>query len=102
MGEEQGGERLIVWFMEKAWNGCPQAQLSGSRLRDEEFKGLSMKRLVHKAKNHREARKWDIMQQIAMSPEERQRIASELKRRFYGSKNPDVRKWRSGKGRTIE
>jgi len=58
-------------------------------LRDEEFIELSMKRLIHKAKNHREAQKWDIVQQITMSPEERQRIANELKRRFYGSKNLD-------------
>ena len=54
-------------------------------------KDLSMKRTIHKAKNHREAHKWDIAQQITMRPEERQRIASELRRRFYGSKNPDVR-----------
>jgi hypothetical protein len=54
-------------------------------------KNRSMKRIIHKAKNHREAHNWDIAQQITMRPGERQRIASELKRRFYGSKNPDVR-----------
>jgi len=51
-----------------------------------------MKRLIHKAKNHREAQEWDIVQQIRMTTEERQRIANELKRRFYGSRNPDVRR----------
>jgi hypothetical protein len=35
-----------------------------------------------KAKNHREAHKWDIAQQITMRPEESQRIASELKKTF--------------------
>jgi Mn-dependent DtxR family transcriptional regulator len=54
-------------------------------------KNRSMKRIIRKAKNHREAHNWDIAQQVGMSPEERQKIASELKRRFYGSKNPDVR-----------
>lgn len=75
-------------------------------LRDVEFTELSMKRFIHKARNHAEARDWDIIQQIMMSPEERQRIAKELKRRFYacptpgaksgrrGSRNPDVRSQR--------
>jgi hypothetical protein len=91
MGEGEGGERLIEWFIGKAWDGWPQGRLCNGDLRDREFIGLLMKRIVHKAKSHREAHEWDIAQQIRMSPEERQRIASELKRRFYGSKNPDVR-----------
>jgi hypothetical protein len=51
-----------------------------------------MKRVMHKAKNHQEAEKWDIAQQLKMSPEERQRVAKELKARFYGNKAPDIRR----------
>jgi hypothetical protein len=50
-----------------------------------------MENIVHKAKNHKEAEAWDVTQQIMMSPEERQRIAGELKIRFYGKNSPDVR-----------
>jgi len=50
-----------------------------------------MKRIFHKAKNHREAEWWDIRQQISMSSDERQRIAKELKRKFFGMNNRDVR-----------
>ena len=51
----------------------------------------TMVRILNKAKNHREAEKWDIQQQVNMSPEERKQIALELKRRYYGSRVPDVR-----------
>jgi HEPN domain-containing protein len=50
-----------------------------------------MRRILNKAKNHREAEKWDIQQQVTMSPEERKQVALELKRRYYGSRVPDVR-----------
>ncbi|GAB4335082.1 MAG: hypothetical protein Kow0037_14430 [Calditrichia bacterium] len=52
-----------------------------------------MKRIVHKAKNYREAEEWDILQQVRMSPEERQKIALALKRKVYGSRNLDVREF---------
>jgi hypothetical protein len=51
-----------------------------------------MKRAVHKAKNYGEARKWDVLQQVMMSPEDRQQIAKELRRRFYGNRNPNIRR----------
>jgi hypothetical protein len=51
-----------------------------------------MERILHKAKNHKEAQQWDILQQINMSPEERQNIAKEFKKRFYGSNVRDIRK----------
>lgn len=44
-----------------------------------------MERVVNKAKNFREAEQWDILQQIAMTPEERQRAARELRVRVYGT-----------------
>jgi hypothetical protein len=50
-----------------------------------------MKRILHKAKNHRAAAKWDVLQQVRMTPHERQAIAKELKKRFFGRTVPDVR-----------
>jgi hypothetical protein len=50
-----------------------------------------MKRVFNKAANHKEAEKWDIKQQINMTIKQRQKIAYELKKRFYGSNSPDVR-----------
>ena len=50
-----------------------------------------IKRVVHKAKNFQEAEEWDILQNIRMTPEERQAAAKELKIRVYGKKTPDVR-----------
>jgi hypothetical protein len=50
-----------------------------------------MDRTFNKAKNFKEAEEWDIKQQINMTPRQRQKIAKELKRRYYGSNPPDVR-----------
>jgi hypothetical protein len=50
-----------------------------------------IKRVVHKAKNFQEAEEWDILQNIRMTPEERQAAAKELRIRFYGENVPDVR-----------
>ncbi|MFP8490313.1 hypothetical protein ACKGJO_14625 [Gracilimonas sp. Q87] len=50
-----------------------------------------MKRIVHIAKSHKEAREWDIKQSISMTADERQAIAKELKNRVYGKEVPDVR-----------
>jgi len=50
-----------------------------------------MERILNKAKNNKEAEKWDILQQIKMSPNERMNIAKELKKKFYGNHPPDVR-----------
>lgn len=46
---------------------------------------------VHIARSHAEAADWDVRQQLAMTPDERQAAARELKRRVYGSDAPDVR-----------
>lgn len=53
-----------------------------------------MQRVFHKAKNNKEARQRDIIQQIRMTPEERQQAAKELKKRFYGDNFPDIRRKR--------
>jgi hypothetical protein len=44
-----------------------------------------MERVINKAKNFREAERWDILQQIMMTAEERQRVAQELRNRVYGT-----------------
>jgi hypothetical protein len=49
------------------------------------------KRIVHKSKSFAEAEKWDILQHISMTYEERQKAAYELRRHFYGNNNPDVK-----------
>jgi hypothetical protein len=53
---------------------------------------MSMKRIVNKSKNHKEAEEWDIIQQINMTPEERQQAAKELKIRVYGNNVKSMRK----------
>ncbi len=37
------------------------------------------------------AKRWDILQQISLTPEQRQRAAKELKQRVFGKHAPDVR-----------
>jgi len=56
-----------------------------------------MERIVHKARDQAEARRWDIEQQRRMTPRERQRAARELKRRAYPGATRDVRDWHRSK-----
>lgn len=39
-----------------------------------------MERIFNKAENHKKAEQWDILQQARMSPEERMKVAKELKK----------------------
>ena len=50
-----------------------------------------MKRVVRKFKSFKEAEEADIQYYIQLTPEQRQKIASKLKIRFYGKNCPDVR-----------
>ncbi len=50
-----------------------------------------MERVVHKASNHEEARRWDIEQHTSMTPAERMRAARALKDRAYPPDAKDVR-----------
>lgn len=50
-----------------------------------------MERVFHKASSFKEAEEWEILQQIRLTPEQRQAIAAELKRRIFGENPPDVR-----------
>jgi hypothetical protein len=57
---------------------------------------LKASRTVNKSVGFREAREWDIQQEISMTPEQRQRAAKELKQRVFGRNAPDVRASHSG------
>lgn len=50
-----------------------------------------MERVVHIAHSFREAEEWDIKQQGAMSPQQRQTAAKMLKDRVYGKHCPDIK-----------
>lgn len=50
-----------------------------------------MERVVNKASSHEEARRWDIQQQLSMTPEQRLRAARELKDRAFPPEAKDVR-----------
>jgi hypothetical protein len=50
-----------------------------------------MERIGHIARGFDEARRWEIEQYRAMSPDERRAVAKALRDRFYGTDCPDVR-----------
>jgi len=52
-----------------------------------------MERVVHRASSHEEARRWDIEQNVSMTPEQRLRAARELKDRAFPAEAKDVRAW---------
>ncbi|MCX6554903.1 MAG: hypothetical protein NTZ12_07820 [Candidatus Aminicenantes bacterium] len=52
---------------------------------------LRLGRVVNKSMGFQQAREWEILQEITMTPEQRQRAAKALKERFYGKKALDVR-----------
>jgi hypothetical protein len=53
-----------------------------------------MERVYFKTKKFDEAEKQDILQYVRLTPDERQRIARELKERVYGKNVQDVREKR--------
>ncbi len=59
-----------------------------------------MKRVANISKNYQEASEWDIRQALSMTHEERQQAAAKLKKKVYGTDNPDVREWHRNKGET--
>ena len=50
-----------------------------------------MERIFNKSENFIEAEEWDILQEVQMTPDERQEAAKELAKRVYGTDTPDVR-----------
>jgi len=53
-----------------------------------------LERIVNIAKNCKEAEEYDFLQQASLTPEQRQEIAFELKKRVYDGKFIDIRKSR--------
>ena len=51
----------------------------------------NMERICKKSKSYKEAEEWDIKQQLAMTSEERQAAAKELRKRVYGPNPKDVK-----------
>jgi len=52
-----------------------------------------LERFAKKFKSFQEAEEWEILQQIKMTPAQRQEIAKDLRKRFYGKNNPDIREF---------
>lgn len=53
--------------------------------------------IVRIFKSFEDQEAWDIHYYAALGPEERQRIAGELRRKYYGKRPPRLRKVRSAK-----
>jgi dienelactone hydrolase len=53
--------------------------------------GMRLRRVVNVSHGFSQAREWEILQEISMTPAQRQRAAKALKERFYGKNRPDVR-----------
>ena len=56
-----------------------------------------MKRVFHKSKDFKEAEEWDIIQNVRLTPEKRQKAAAELKKRAFGKNVPAIRAVRKQK-----
>lgn len=52
-----------------------------------------MERVVKKSRSFRQADRWDVLQNISLSPQERIRIAHALRKRAYPTAAKDVREW---------
>lgn len=52
-----------------------------------------MKHIVHKSHNFNDAEKWDIQQQINMTPQQRMDAAKKIRERVYGKNSIDIREY---------
>lgn len=50
-----------------------------------------MERVFKKFRSFKQAEKWDILQHISMTPEQRQEAAAQIRKRAYGKSVLDVR-----------
>jgi hypothetical protein len=50
-----------------------------------------MKRIAYAARGFKDAERWDIEQNISMTPAQRQKASWQLKTRIFGRRRPDVR-----------
>jgi len=57
-----------------------------------------MERIIHKSKSFKQAEEWDISQHIGMTPDERQEVAAELRKRVYGKRAVDIRRLNATRG----
>jgi len=74
--------------MEKGKNGGPPEI---GMQDDTRSNSLRENRVVNVANGFREAREWEIQQELMMTPSQRQQAARAMKERFYGKNAPDVR-----------
>lgn len=75
-----------------ALNSHLLAHTGALQLSEQDFgRGLAMERIYHKTRSFKDAEEWDILQNVKMTPAERQAVASEIKKRVYGKEAPDVR-----------
>jgi hypothetical protein len=56
-----------------------------------------MERVFNKSKDFKEAEEWDIMQNVRLTPEDRQKAAAELRQRVFGKTMPAMRRLRKKK-----
>jgi hypothetical protein len=55
-----------------------------------------MERVFQRSRNFKQAEEWDILQHVRMTPEQRQKVAEQLRNRVYGKDAPDVREAHRG------
>lgn len=58
---------------------------------------LRLGRVANVSHGFRQAREWEILQELSMTPAQRQRAARAMKERYYGKNAPDVREACSGR-----
>lgn len=54
---------------------------------------IAVERVLKKSRGFRKADRWDVLQNISLTPQERIRIALALRKRAYPGRARDVRAW---------
>jgi hypothetical protein len=85
---ESAPAKRYNFFMGKG-KVCGRSQMKSRD--DTDCMSLRENRIVNVANGFREAREWEIQQELSLTPSQRQQAAKALKRRFYGKNAPDVR-----------
>jgi len=93
--QEAGGDAVEATTA-KRYNKCMGKGKKDGRPKvsmrdDKRSNSLRENRIVNVANGFREAREWEIQQELSMTASQRQRVAKALKERFYGKNAPDVR-----------
>ncbi|MCX6557470.1 MAG: hypothetical protein NTW95_08605 [Candidatus Aminicenantes bacterium] len=74
----------------------PSKKVEGKQLKSV-CSSLQTDRSFNKAMSFSAAKQWDILQQISLTPEQRQQAAKELKERVFGKHAPDIRSSHPGR-----